>query len=313
MSINPSEAQFFDELEAAQAQPGAKPLSELSLAEYRAMAALFAGNAGEPAAVSFKEITIAARDGYEVPVRVYHDDLSESTPVLIFFPGCGYQIDLFEVNAIAASRIADYSGMKVMVVNHRLAPEHPMPGSMQDGYDVTQYVATHADEFAVDPQKIMLGGFSSGGNCAAVISCLARKTDSFSIHQQILINAWLDLGRTTPGFKDVEKEDRMITEEGVEFLISNLNLTEADFSNPLINPIIESDLSGLPKTVVVVSEHDGIRADSEGYFKRLVEAGVEAEKIILPGQSHNTLLMRKVLSDGKDPAEVIAKAMKKNI
>ncbi len=90
-------------------------------------------------------------------------------------------------------------------------------------------------------------------------------------------------------------------------------LTKEDLCNPLINPSFEKDLTDLPKTTMLVSEYDGIRSESEIYYQCLIKAGNQVEKIILPGQTHNTLILRKVMCDGRDPAEVVAEVIKKNI
>ena len=73
----------------------------------------------------------------------------------------------------------------------------------------------------------------------------------------------------------------------------------------------EKDLSGLPPTTIMVAEYDGGRSQSEGYAQKLIQAGNHVTKIILPGQTHGTMLYRKALSDGEDPASVAAKQIRK--
>ena len=312
MPVNPSEQKFFEVLAAS---PPTKPLSETSLAEFRSnMAFLNSPDyTGKPADVPFQDASVAVRDGYRVPIRIYHSDLTEVTPVLIFYPGCAYIVDFFELNAVAVSRIAFYAGIKVIIVNHRLGPEHLMPGSTYDGYDVTEYIATHPQEFAIDPSRLFVGGISSGGHCAAVVSNLAKKEKNFSIYHQILINMWLvDPACRLEEFKSYEQEDKMASKEGLDFFVVQHQLTSEKLKSPLINPSLEKDLSGLPKTTLLVGEYDGIRSESEIYYQCLVKAGNQVEKIILPGQTHNTLVFRQVMSDGRDPAEVVAEVIRKN-
>ncbi len=316
MPLNPSEKKFFDMLAELQASSPAKPVSETSLEEWRQNGEGFFNNSdltGEPANISFQDSSIVVRDGYQVPIRIYNSDIKEIKPVLIFYPGCAYIIDLFEVNAIAASRIAYHAGVKVIIVNHRLGPEHLMPGSIEDSYDVTKYIATHAKEFCIDSKKIFIAGISSGGHCAAVIGNLARKDKDFSIHHQILINMWLvDPLTRLKEFLPYEQEDKIASKEGLEFFVAQHRLTLKNLKNPIINPSLEKDLSGLPKTTILVAEYDGIRSDSEIYYECLVKAGDNVEKIVLPGQTHNTLIFRKAMCDGRDPAEVVAEVIRKN-
>ena len=50
-----------------------------------------------------------------------------------------------------------------------------------------------------------------------------------------------------------------------------------------------------------------------GYGRIIINNNNTVEKIILSGQTHNTIIMRKGMSGGKDPAEVIANVVKNNI
>jgi hypothetical protein len=69
---------------------------------------------------------------YRVRIRISgHKPISKSfknlthakqwkrTPVLIFYPGCGFVFDLFEVNSIICSRVAFFSGIKIILVQFR--------------------------------------------------------------------------------------------------------------------------------------------------------------------------------------------------
>ena len=88
------------------------------------------------------------------------------------------------------------------------------------------------------------------------------------------------------------------------------NICEASFlKSPIISPYYEPDLSNLPATTFLISEYDGIRSDSEAYYQRVKQAGNQVDRIIIPGQTHQTLLMRAVMSDGKDPAKIIAEVI----
>jgi len=71
------------------------------------------------------------------------------------------------------------------------------------------------------------------------------------------------------------------------------------------SPYFVMDYPHVPSTTIVVGEHDGIRSDSEVYFEKLKQAHVKVQKIVVPGQTHNTFLMRKALTGGVDPAVVI--------
>lgn len=313
MPVNPSEVKFFEELSKTQQNQPSKPLAELSVAEIRAGADLFRKYVGDAAPISFKNMTIPLRDGYEISVRIYNDHLDYKSPVLIFFPGCGYILDLFETNAVVASRIAFHSGMKVIAANYRLVPEFPLPIPINDGYDIVKYLATHSDEFKIDVSKIFIGGLSSGAHCTAIISNLAQNDNSFTIFHQILLNGSYDLMQSSNEFDEYEKQDKIFFRENLPIFYKLWGVSESNYSNPQYSPYFQKDFSNVPSTTIIVGEYDGLRNDSESYYKKLGENNVSVNKIVLPGQTHNTIIMRDVMTDGTDPTEVIAHVMKSRV
>ena len=187
-----------------------------------------------------------------------------------------------------------------------------MPTAIHDAYDATKYIANHSDKFNIDRKKLFIGGISSGGNCAAVISNLARHDEQLSIFHQILVNGVYDYAETNHAYDEYEKEDKICSRESVQFVFKHNGVAKQDFTNPILSPYYDPDLTQLPPTTFIIGEYDGVRNHSEAYYEKVNNVGNPVEKIVLPGQTHNTVLLRKVMSDGDDPAEVIARIIKKN-
>lgn len=314
MPVNKSEIELFKLLEQRNHANPPKPIEQQTIADFRAGAAIFLEFAGSPAEVNYQNTFVTARDGYQIPIRIYNNDIKEKKPVMIFYPGCGYVNDLFETNAIACSRIAKYAGIKVIVVNFRLAPEYPLPTSIYDAYDVTEYMAKHANEYQIDPEKIFIGGISSGAHAAAVISALARQESQFHIYHQILLNGSYDLTQSNHAYDKFEHEDKIcVRNPAIDYIFNLYGLTPGDFKNPLFSPYWQTNFANFPPTTIIVAEFDGVRNDSEAYYSKLKNAGVNVEKIVLPGQTHNTFIMHGVMSHNEDPAKTIAEVILKKI
>lgn len=313
-SLNPSEKQFAEFLESHKLSNPGKPLSERSLEELRAGTSVFMQYVGDAADVSYCDEQIPMSDGIPIAIRIYNNHLPDKTPVLIFYPGCAFIFDVFEINRIICSRIAFHSGIKVIMVHFRLAPESPLPTSIYDSYDATAYIAEHADRFGIDADKIFISGWCSGAHCAAAVSSLTSKQNQFKIFHQILLGGRYDLTESNHEFDEQEKEDKTVNRNLLRYLTEKYyGIANEDYKHPLMSPYYATDFQGFPSTTILCGEYDALRNDSEAYFAKLIKAGIEAKKVLLRGQTHNTIMMRKVLSDGPDPAKIIADIVKEHL
>lgn len=267
--------------------------------------------AGEPAAILTQDVFVTARDGHQLKIRIFNPTIGIS-PVLFFYPGCGYVTDSFALNSIACSRIANFAGIKVILMSHRLAPEFPLPIPMYDGYDVAKFLTEQAEQFQIDKKQIFIGGVSSGAHCALVIANLAAQEQSIPIAQQVLLNGLYDMTQSQHGYDEFEKVDILTPRSAANFIIQQYQLKPEQMLEPLFSPLF-STLAHLPPTTILVAEYDGVRNDSEALYKKLLRAGNPVEKIILPGQTHDGIFIRGLVSDVVDPAKVIAEVIKKNI
>ena len=64
--------------------------------------------------------------------------------------------------------------MLTLFSSYRLAPEHPFPAGFDDCYKVTEYVLSNPEEFNIDPERVLIGGQSAGGNLAAAVGTKLR-------------------------------------------------------------------------------------------------------------------------------------------
>lgn len=307
MPVNPSELDFFSIIQKQMQANPSKPLVDMSLSEFRAGAAIFLQYAGPAANIAFVDTKTSLENNVKLKARIYHSDLDQNSPTLIFFPGCGYVLDNFESNAIACSRIAEYARCKVILVQFRLIPEHKLPQPMYDAYDAVKYIFDHANEFNVDTNNISIGGFSSGAHCTAVIANLSKQRQEFQAKQYIMLNGCYDISDAQHDYAEFENEDIFFTQEAKDYFFDYLyGLTYKQKLDPLYSPLFASDFSGFPKVTVITGEYDPCRSQSEAYYEKLNQQVAKVERIVLTGQTHNTLMMRDVMSDGEDPALTIA-------
>lgn len=86
--------------------------------------------------------------------------------VVINFHGGGFTLGTATDDARWCGTVVEEINAVVVSVDYRLAPEFPFPTAVEDGVDAVLWIHKHAAELGIDPNKIAISGFSSGGNMA---------------------------------------------------------------------------------------------------------------------------------------------------
>jgi len=267
----------------------------------------------KPADVHFFDIAVPIPGGIRIPTRVYLPP-EETAPVatLFYIPGTAFVARDSKFTQVVCSHICQRARCQVIVINHRLAPENPSPTSYLDSYEVFKFFVGNkpvADHFSVDRNRIALGGYSSGGNIAALMAIQAKQ-DHIPVRLQVLISPIVDLSRRLTKFSQWEEQDTDISEEFVNWFLDLYFSTEnMNPEDPHVSPIWRSknELKGLPPTTIVVAEYDRFRSDAEAYYEKLTEAGVFTNRIFLDKENHSYLwhklaIVEKIADDILRPA-----------
>ena len=92
-----------------------------------------------------------------------------AVPVLLFIHGGGWQHGFKEWMGFIAPAFLDLPAIFV-AVNHRLAPEHKHPAQLEDCIDALAWVHRNIEAHGGDPERLFIGGHSSGGHLAALVT-----------------------------------------------------------------------------------------------------------------------------------------------
>uniref|UniRef100_A0AAU3H5X2 Alpha/beta hydrolase n=1 Tax=Streptomyces sp. NBC_01401 TaxID=2903854 RepID=A0AAU3H5X2_9ACTN len=234
-----------------------------------------------------EDLTARTASG-DVPVRIYTPTEADTHGVLVYFHGGAFFLGSLETHDHVARSLAKETGLKVVSVGYRLAPEAAFPAGLDDCYAVVRWVADEAGSLAWDGTTLAVAGDSSGGTFVAAVTARAHDEGFDRITHQVLYYPSLDLDF------DVDRY-ASLRENAVGYGMETAGLkpfnafyldSGADPADPLVSPVKRADLTGLPPALVVTAEHDPLRDEGELYGRRLREAGVDATVSRYEGAGH---------------------------
>ena len=291
------------------ASTGAPPIEQLPLAEARAVRAEMIEAGGPEQAVAEVQNRSVPGAAGPIAVRVYRPAKNETLPVLVFFHGGGFVICNLDTHDRQCRALANASGCAVISVDYRLAPEHKYPAAVEDTYAATRYIAEHAAEFGVDPDRMAVGGDSAGGNLATVVALLSRDRGGPRLKFQLLIYPVVDFYDESPSMQQYA-EGHFLTRAGMDwFTESYLPSREAGLE-PSASPLNAKDLRGLPPAMIITGECDPLRDQGEAYARKLQAAGVPVELKRYEGMIHPFFQFAAVLDTAKVAIKDAASALR---
>jgi acetyl esterase/lipase len=239
-----------------------------------------------PSEVTTTDHLADARDGTQIKMRWYAKDGAQPGSAVLFFHGGGYifgHVDLFDG---PVSRYVSASGVPMLSVEYRRAPEHPFPMPLEDAYTALRWLYDHAAALGVDPARIGVMGDSAGGGMAAGLAILARERGGPRIARQILIMPMLDDRTTTP--------DPQIAPFALWSYDDSLTAWPALLGDAAGGPDVPAtaaparldDATNLPPAYIEVGQIDVFRDEDLTYAITLSRAGVPVEFHLHPGVPH---------------------------
>ena len=223
-------------------------------------------------------------------VRVPKQRASERVPCVMYYfaAGMGGKPDYFDFE------IATYSaalGAVVIAPQYRVHPENKQPAQLNDLHAAYQWALDNADELGIDPDNIVLSGYSIGGMMALGlafrlarhgitprgVSCIAPPVDDRGLGKS---------ARISYAHENLGCEEKEITWHS--FFGSTL------VAQPALSPEIVpghaevEDLKGFAPVFMHIFESDPNRDEDLMFCQKLLEADVTTSIHLWPGTNHAT-------------------------
>lgn len=217
-----------------------------------------------------------------VPCCLVHaKSVAKEAPILLYFHGGGYVIGSPFTYRDFASQISHALGVRVLVPDYRLAPEHPYPAGIDDAYAAWQWVLAQGQA----AENTLIAGDSAGAGMAAALMLRLKARAETQPKKAWLISPFVDLTFSGSSYqshvkRDVELSPQVLKQWGKAFVPSD---NAANI--PELNPCTEN-LSGWPPICIQVGTEEVLLDDSRMLRDNALKYGVDCDYSEWQGMWH---------------------------
>jgi epsilon-lactone hydrolase len=210
-------------------------------------------------------------------VECFVCEAADSHGCALYFHGGGYRLGSAARSVPFATRIAAATNHTIVVVEYRLAPEHPFPAGLTDAVSVyTSLMGEHDEIGAI--------GDSAGGGLAAALFVAASIGGVRAPSYLALMSPWLDLTCTAGTYATRAATDALFSLDSAR-QASAMYLQGHDPADPLASPVL-AELDSWPPTVIFASTEEVLLEDSISFSRRLALSGTPVAAFYDTGVPH---------------------------
>lgn len=265
------------------------------LLEMRANMAAAVANLPLPEGASFEPV-----DAGGVPSEWVVTPEARDDRVLIHYHGGAYTMGSLATHRGLAVNLSRATRSRVLLVDYRLAPEHPHPAAVEDAVAAYRFVLASG----IAPERVALSGDSAGGGLAAATLVELGDLGEALPAAGVCISPWLDLTCSGESYVERAEQDVMVTRELLE-MSTAAYCKGSDPKAPTASPLF-ADLSKLPPLLVQVGTAEVLLDDSLSFAAHAEAAGVDVTLEVAEDMVHVWHAFANVAPEGREAIERIA-------
>ena len=216
----------------------------------------------------------------DVAATWFGADALSSRGTILYLHGGAWCLHLPHLYRQFATRLSEVTGMRVLLPDYRLAPEHPFPAGVDDALAAYRWLV----ENGYGAKPLFVAGDSAGGNLAAVTLMRARDAGLELPDCAAMLSPSTDLTMSGASHLYNERPDPMFSARATG-LVADLYCPGADHWHPWLSPLF-GDWHGLPPLLFQAGSTEMLLDDSIRAHDRARAAGVDARIKVWPGLPH---------------------------
>jgi len=238
-------------------------------------------------------------------------------PVCLYFHGGGFGMGGPNSHRALAVHLAEKAQIKMLMVDYRLAPEHPFPAALDDAQAVYQALISSLPEadsaknhhVPRPPRPLFIGGDSAGGNIAlatlqAILDLPPSPNPVTPLQGIFLLSPWLDLTHQNPSMMRNDKTDVMLNQQILEEFRDRY-APGIPPTHPRLSPLF-GPVDNLPPCMILVSQAEALYDDSVKLHHRILGRGGSSTLLAWPRLPHAFPVMAGQLPEARQALDQLA-------
>lgn len=210
--------------------------------------------------------------------RIYRGAEARAESLVLHLHGGAFVAGVPEGGCAVAALLAE-AGAVVVSLDYPLAPAHPFPQALEAAYAALAWAAQRRHGLAMPGTRLYVAGEEAGGNLAAALAMMARDRAGPSLAGAVLLSPMLDCCVATASLRRVHAGPVGCPwADGWRQYLARA----CDATHPYATPGLSLRLAGLPDTLLLTSIDDPMCDETRAYARRLREAGVSVDEVVLP-------------------------------
>jgi len=200
--------------------------------------------------------------------------------LLLYWHGGGYVVGSCKSHRPFVSHLALEAGVRALLPEYRLAPEHPFPAAIKDAVGVYRSLL----EQGYEPANITIAGDSAGGGISVAMLLSLRDAGVPLPGAVVLLSPLLDLSLQGDSMRTRLDRDPWLKPDILRH-VARCYCDDAELTDPLVSPVF-ADASGMPPTLIQVGDDEILLSDSERFAEYMRATGGDVAIEVWPGMWH---------------------------
>jgi len=219
--------------------------------------------------------------------------------VVLYFHGGAYCLGSLDTHRGLAATVARAAQARALLIDYRLAPEHPFPAAVLDAQAAYAWLLDQG----IVPEQVALAGDSAGGGLLLALMVSLSEAGQPLPAAGVCLSPWADLSLSGRSWTTNARRELILSAVKMRQM-AQLYLGDADPLTPLASPLY-ADLAGLPPLLIQVGGDEALLSDAEEVALRAKAAGVEVELEVWPGMFHAWQLTSRAIPEARQAIERI--------